>query len=152
MRKIILVATLLVAGFINAQVSTTEEEYNYLTKGLKIQEESGLGSEVKKGYELLKFGSIKYHDDFTTDYFEFKNSIENKTKALLIKIIRERDHKTVFLCLPINNESLFEKFAKSTYKAPDIIGVGLNGAQLEALKSSIWKALPIYIDKIQNNQ
>ena len=36
---------------------TTEEEYNYLTKGYKIQVESGL--DMKKGYSLIDMGTYQ---------------------------------------------------------------------------------------------
>ncbi len=35
--------------------STTQEEYNYITKGYKIQVESGL--DMKKGYILTELGN-----------------------------------------------------------------------------------------------
>jgi len=43
--------------FFNAFGQTTEEEYNYLTKGYKIQKESGL--DMKKGYNLQLFKFYK---------------------------------------------------------------------------------------------
>ena len=42
---------------ISVPAPTSEEEYNYLTKGYKVQIESGL--DMKKGYALHNMGDMK---------------------------------------------------------------------------------------------
>lgn len=151
MRKIILLATMFVATLATAQVSTSEEEYNYLTKGLKIQEEAGLGDQVKKGYELTPLISDE-HQNFKIDYFEFKNIAENKTKAILIKLtkVKSGTDKVAYLCMPINNKDLWKKFNYSVNpKSFDPSGLG--SSQSEALGISLKRLFPLYLDKIHNN-
>jgi hypothetical protein len=48
--------------FSQSKTGTTEEEYNYVTKGYKVQIESGL--DMKKGYTLKDLGewNLKYSD------------------------------------------------------------------------------------------
>lgn len=61
---------------------TTQEEYNYLTKGYKVQIESGL--DMKKGYTLKNID-----EDFSSAF----TSIENGNKKT---IIRKNEFKLLF--------------------------------------------------------
>lgn len=91
----------------NAQkMPTTEEEYNYLTKGYKIQIESGL--DMKKGYTLkdivtsdilfwgFEMGSIP------NDFVQFKGLYrENElTPCAILCIMRRHVGKKVYICIP----------------------------------------------------
>jgi hypothetical protein len=54
MKKIVLILTVFISNLCFSQTTgTTIEEFNYLTKGYKIQIESGL--DMKKGYTLNKY-------------------------------------------------------------------------------------------------
>lgn len=63
------------------RAQTTDEEYNYVTKGLKIQMESGL--DMKKGYEIVSVDTI---------YYEFSNQNNYQTNSgtayVLQKLVR----------------------------------------------------------------
>ena len=51
-------------------ITTTEEEYNYITKGYKVQFESGL--DMKKGYILKDMGEWNLKYDNISRGFAFK--------------------------------------------------------------------------------
>ena len=97
--KHIVIAFLLLTTFVNAQ--TTETEVNYLTKGLKIQLESGL--DMKKGY------TIKDVDSWGVDFGEFnRNAIfkqlyrDGETSPCATVMIFERDDIDYkdYICIP----------------------------------------------------
>lgn len=111
MKKLML-AFLLLVGLQNyaQEVSTSLEEYNYLTAGYPESIEKGL--DFKKGYELQEFGKVD-QNDFKLTFYKFINQETNQTKAILIKLDRPKTmfkKGTHYICLPINNETLFNRF------------------------------------------
>lgn len=147
MRKIILVATLLVTGFINAQVSTTEEEYNYLTKGLNELQEKGLGDLEKKGYDFKPFFTDEI-ENFTIEYSEFVEIASNKVKAISIKVSKKDKNNVSFYCMPINNKKLEAKFFK-IFDENYFNGESYKGRTV-ALRNSILKLIGTITDKQKN--
>ena len=97
---------------------TTETEYNYLTKGYKIQVESGL--DMKKGYSLKDVG------EWSVDYSSFKRKATFKAlyrdndsiPCATLMILKRTD--TVFeeyVCIPHykSDSSIWEK-ARADFK------------------------------------
>ena len=71
MKKILLtLATITVS--ITLQAQTTVEEYNYVSKGYKVQLESGL--DMKKGYEMIDLNNVA----IGVRTGELKKSVYNK--------------------------------------------------------------------------
>jgi hypothetical protein len=93
-----------------SQVSTTQEEYNYLTKGYKIQITSGL--DMKSGYEFETF-LIQKADSYE---FEFKHLIKTKenSKVAIFVIAKSKvSGSTYYYCIPKNNTDLMNNFYSS---------------------------------------
>jgi hypothetical protein len=86
---------------------TTIEEYNYATKGYKVQIESGL--DMKKGYVFEDMGSVNY-----SNYsFELKGLIRETKKELAGILVVTKSNisgKTYYVCIPVNNAELFNKY------------------------------------------
>jgi hypothetical protein len=86
---------------------TTEEEYNYITKGYEIQINNG--SDTKKGY---KFSQI--FDRQQGNYnFNCKSVIRESTKeiaAIMVVCKSKISNKTYYLCIPFNNQQLIERY------------------------------------------
>ena len=76
-------------------VGTTETEYNYITKGYKIQRESGL--DMKKGYTFKDL-----NNNFYGIYkMQFKGLYrENEQTPCAIMIIMNYDGDTDYVCIP----------------------------------------------------
>lgn len=116
MKTIILL--LLISTCASAQVVTTQEEYNYLTKGYPAQLK--VGGDMKKGY---RFGeSIKLETKYHT--FDYKPLIKEETNevvaiSLVVKGDRKAFNYEYFMCIPINNEELNELFVKEINKKWD---------------------------------
>lgn len=92
------------------ETATTVKEYNYLTKGLKIQLESGL--DVIDGYSLLRGENKKLGNyNFNAQYL-YKKS-ENKIKAMSIIITSNVSGKTYYLCVPYQNKQLLVEYWNS---------------------------------------
>lgn len=121
MKKILLVLLVATSGVIfsqnnqagetNKRQTTTDEEYNYLTKGYEISLETG--SDIKSGYKLNKFKENIY-DNYTIEYYSFDELKTAKTKCILIVLKKEKSKKdkAIYLCLPFNNQNLYQKFTK----------------------------------------
>lgn len=100
MKKLQLFALLFTLS-VAAIAQTTETEYNYLTKGYKIQLESGL--DMKKGY------SFKNTGDWSVDYPNFKRVVEFKALyrdndsipcATLMILKRTDTNFEEYICIP----------------------------------------------------
>jgi hypothetical protein len=82
--------------FLRSFAQTTLEEYNYLTKGYKIQLESGL--DMKKGYELLYIGDSNTAER-KTQIFKLIRTSTRKTAAYLITYQLNGKEKE-YICVP----------------------------------------------------
>ena len=105
-----LTALLLISSlsFVQGQTSpTTEEEYNYVTKGYKIQNDAGL--DMKKGYELQSFG--QYNEGSYS--FEFRILFRTTSKEIAgIMVIAKSQSwgNTYYLCIPHENDYLKQRY------------------------------------------
>lgn len=91
--------------FISTNVfsQTTLEEWNYITKGYKIQKESGL--DMKKGYELKDILTSYYNYDTPDRVFNFKQLIrlrDNQIAAIMIEVVLSSNGQkyTLYYCIP----------------------------------------------------
>jgi hypothetical protein len=116
--------------------ATTEKEYNYLTKGLKVQLEGGL--DVINGYELIEEDKIIIENKYV---FTFSNLIEKSTgdlKAISV-VIKSGVSKTAYYsCIPINHVTYtlnYEKFLSSF--TPDLAKAYLTALSQRYAKISL---------------
>ena len=113
--KLIIIAFLLALSgstqlFSQSKTTTTEEEYNYVTKGYKVQIESGL--DMKKGYSLKDLGewNLKYSD--VSRGFAFKGLYrDNDTIPCAVMAIyqKKRNNKPAiseYYCIPTLDAAL----------------------------------------------
>jgi hypothetical protein len=120
---------------------TTIEEYNYLTKGYKIQIESGL--DMKKGYH---FEDIGEHQIGTYD-FKMKNLIRetaNELAGVLIITYSTTSGITYYSGIPINNSKLLDQYAKDISK--------MGGSMLGAYCSLLSAYLSSYFYDFHKSQ
>lgn len=97
-------------------ISTSEEEYNYLTKGYPESIEKGL--DIKDGYELKQIDEATFASCKVL-FYQFNSLKENATKAYFIKRIDNTNpKKTRYYCIAINNEVLFKKFTYENSNDP----------------------------------
>jgi hypothetical protein len=107
MKKITLLF-ILFTSFIYAQQSTTQEEYNYMSKGYQISLSSGL--DVKKGYRIENITT----SDVSPYFFDFKAFVrDDNTLAGIILISTSKLWGNVYYsAIPINNDDLMTNFNK----------------------------------------
>lgn len=86
---------------------TTEEEYNYVTKGYRVQIESGL--DMKKGYSFQDMGEVR-HGNYTFTVKGLLRETKNELAAMLIITKSDVSGRFYYICLPINNKDLFAKY------------------------------------------
>lgn len=105
MKKIIL----LLLFFVSVSYSqTTEQEYNYLTKGLRDAVEKGL--DMKQGYELQDFYT---HNEasYTFNFRLFVDIKTKKTKAILVVADSKLWGNRYFVCIPQGNSELSKRYS-----------------------------------------
>mgnify|MGYP001803655980 CR=1 FL=1 len=106
---------------------TTEEEFNYLTKGYKIQLESGL--DMKKGYSIKDYGT------WGTQYSSFKRNAtfkglyrdgESKPCAVLMIFQKTNNDYVEYVCIPHmdSDEAIWSKAFKNWNEAADSWSAG----------------------------
>lgn len=108
MKQIMILVIAMACGALNGQ--TTIEEYNYVTKGYKIQLESGL--DMKKGYR------VEYLNEHTVTFTEKDKKIERKTTfyglyrnlekspcALMLLYENNDSGQKKYMCIPHYNSS-----------------------------------------------
>lgn len=91
--------------------STTEKEYNYLTKGLAIQEASGL--DIIAGYRLTPCIINRSFDNkhiFNVSYLVDTNA--NLLKGISVVINSKTYANKIYLCIPIKNGKLMSQHQK----------------------------------------
>jgi hypothetical protein len=117
MKKLLIILfafnSLLLFGQTANQVApTTEEEYNYITKGYKVQIESGL--DMKKGYKFQDEGTVSRGK---CD-FQFKlliREVKNEIAGYLVIVHSRNTGRTYYVCIPINNKDLLERYYNDIY-------------------------------------
>ena len=111
---LILLLMLPVFSFGQDNISTTDEEYNYLTKGIREQRYNGL--DIKKdGYTLEQFFETKPNykgnkSDVVYKFRTFKN-IKGEVKAISVEMVFKPTSSNYY-CIPINNPELFKQYLK----------------------------------------
>jgi len=102
LKTTILLNLVLVLGF-KLFSQTTQEEYNYITKGYKVQIESGL--DMKKGYTLVDLGKWSLTHSSEKRECEFKGLVrQGKTKPCAVMMIYRRtdipNGAVMYICIP----------------------------------------------------
>ena len=103
-------AICLTSKTINAQ--TTMDEFNYITKGYKIQLESGL--DMKAGYEFTKIDDVVIGERSVA----LSKLVNNKTRVVGYLIVYKKSNKdSEYICIPNPNSSyeVIELYKNSLY-------------------------------------
>jgi len=112
MKKITTYVTALMLTILFATTSifgqTTQEEYNYITKGYKVQVESGL--DMKKGYTLTDLGDWGLNSGSENRTCLFKALVrQGQTKPCAIMMIYKRtdisNGANYYVCIPSSDAS-----------------------------------------------
>lgn len=76
---------------------TTEEEYNFLTKGYKNQLD--YGGDMKKGYSLIDYKLLTI-SNYTFNFKKLIRSESNQLAAILVIADSRVSGSTYYLCIP----------------------------------------------------
>lgn len=105
------IISICLAQAISAQ--TTLEEYNYVTKGYKIQIESGL--DMKKGYSFKDLVTVSTNFDVKRT-IKFKGLYREGDSApcAIMGIYQRQGYGPEFICVPhqLSDETIWDKFSK----------------------------------------
>ena len=91
-----------------SEIQTSDKEYQFLAEEYGFENNFAM----LEGYHLQPSKKIPIKQ-FEYDFQFFIQNSTNNIKAILIKITKEKrnNSKLIYLCLPINNDILFKKFA-----------------------------------------
>lgn len=112
------------------KIITTEEEYNYLTKGYPSSLKFGL--DFKSGYHLtpiLKDEKGPFIIEYQLLFHE--ESQENRAVSIIITEKKRNRSNKVYLCLPFNNKNLFGQYYNAT------VDLGANMSYAYELSNSV---------------
>jgi len=143
MKKSFTLILLLITTLLNYAQSTTQEEYNYITKGFKIQTDFGL--DMKEGYSLKRFHTITdnfYKADFLLLMRKEDSSTAGLMYAISFKKLPEEPGKgyegdyidTYYFCIPVGTKK--NKLMADNYTLMLTLLKGKNEYQ----RSLIWGA------------
>jgi len=90
---------------------TTEEEYNYVTRGYPAQISEGL--DMKKGYSFKDVGAIQ-DGNYTFTIKILMREATNEVAAELVIVKSLVWNKTYYICVPHGNQDLSNRYAIDT--------------------------------------
>lgn len=90
-------------------ISTTIDEYNYMTKGYKMQQTSGL--DMKKGYNIENIKTL-LRGNYSFSFKALIRTEENQLAGILIIGHSDVSGRDYYLGMPINNRQLQLEFER----------------------------------------
>ena len=106
MKKLFLIAFLVMPFLAFSQ--TTLEEWNYITKGYKIQKESGL--DMKKGYNFV-FDKKQSEGKTEVQFYFLQKNVTKENVAIMVFC----PYSNAYFCIPkLGNKDVNDLFQKQT--------------------------------------
>ncbi len=107
----ILIGLLIVTSINSARSQTNIEEYNYLTKGYKIQLDAGL--DMKIGYSFTDLGTYSTPQRSCT--FKALMKQASKKRVAILCVFHAANKDTYYFCIPSDGSpnNIFEEYRKS---------------------------------------
>lgn len=105
---IIIITMAFISPFLKGQTSL--EEYNYVTKGYKVQIESGL--DMKKGYEFAEIDTVSTKIATAEIKILYRIKDSKKVIAAYMIIYKRTGRTTEYICVPNPNsdEEIMQKY------------------------------------------
>jgi hypothetical protein len=119
-------------------LGTNLEEYNYVTKGYKVQIQSGL--DMKKGYDVKLINSYEIEGRKVVYYELIK---DGKDLRAIMSVFTGRDGRTSYFCIPLGD---CDKLLYNSYLSSIQLGID-NTAALNIYQYTLTKVLSMYITK-----
>lgn len=95
-----------------AQVApTTQEEYNYITKGYKETVEKGL--DIKTGYAIKDAFDYAFNTNYEFNFKQVLRTSTNEVAGTLVIAKSKLWSNTYYLCIPNDYGRLYEEYFKS---------------------------------------
>lgn len=156
MKKVIILLFLFICMILNAQqakykdpAQTTTEEYDFLTQDYNIEN----NFEVLEGYRILPIRVVS-DDRILCDYQFLIKKGTGIVKAILI-ILKEKEkkhNKIDYLCIPINNEELMDRFIDEQLKIKLSKSTFLYEASLGILEDKLPNIFSFSTKEIETKQ
>jgi len=105
---LIIISIIILSPNLNGQ--TTLEEYNFITKGYKVQIESGL--DMKKGYEFAEIDTVSTRIATAEMKILYRIKDSKKEIAAYMIIYKRTGRTTEYICVPNPNsdEEIMQKY------------------------------------------
>lgn len=120
MKKILLLSSFIIGlNYLTAQ--TTEEEYNYITKGYSYQQRMGL--DMKKGYILIDDSTNTTTGERNVKILEFRRITGDSTELAAYMVIYDKiGYGREYICIPHpkSNNVVINNFYNSLVTNPNL--------------------------------
>lgn len=105
---LMIISVMIFSPILNGQ--TTLEEYNYVTKGYRVQVESGL--DMKKGYEFAEIDTVSTKIATAEVKILYRIKDSKKVIAAYLIIYKRTGRTTEYICVPNPNsdEEIMQKY------------------------------------------
>lgn len=113
----VLIAIVFISIAVSSFSQTSQEEYNYITKGYKVQIESGL--DMKKGYSFEDIDLRKTSERTAQLKAFYKTKEGNKKELVAYMIIYTRSGKaSEYICIPHpkSEDSIMKQYWKQLHE------------------------------------
>ena len=97
---------------------TTEEEYNYMSKG--YGNALAQGADLKKGYSVNDKIEPTYSGKYNFKFIPFYRS-DKSFVGIIVKAHSDNSNKDYWYCLPLKNEALFQNFCTSVSELDELM-------------------------------
>jgi hypothetical protein len=132
MKKLLLLFVLM---SIPALSQTTTDEYNYMTKGYKMQIEGGL--DAKSGYTLTDMGSFIVDKYYSFTYKYLTRDSDNTFIGVMISAKSGVSGNTYYWAIPVGNSQLLEKYYSDISELDKTMLLALTKSNSVMLSASI---------------
>jgi len=97
---------------------TTEEEYNYMSKGYKNALDQG--ADLKKGYTVNNNIEAVYSGKYNFKFIPFYRT-DKSLAGIIVKAHSDNSGKDYWYSLPLKNEALFQNFCTSVSELDELM-------------------------------
>jgi len=141
-------ATLMFIVCLSVTGQTTQEEYNYITKGYKIQIESGL--DMKKGYSLYELhpSVLKWSNGETRNCYFKALFRDGESKPCAIMMLYKRTDTTNqehYFCIPTLNAS--DYIWQQTFQ--ELVNISDTEDSKALLQTMVWGLMKLNADNMK---
>jgi len=141
MKKILLTTFILLNYFVYSE-NTTQDEYNYITKGIVTQAKTGQDI-YKRGYQLVELGKIG-KDSYSFDFYALYRD-DQTIAGYWVYAVSHSYNNEYSLCIPLDTPNLKSQYENEVKKWD----AAMSRAYANALSDLFISVMQVYVQTFQ---